>query len=99
MLGHVHPDADVLGTLLALGLALGTRGWTVAWGGPHPAPPVLAFLPGIQRYARLDSADGPLDGADLPDCSNPERTDGLLDRGRRPRTGSDINPHHHDNRG
>ena len=22
MLGHVHPDADVLGTLLALGLAL-----------------------------------------------------------------------------
>ena len=27
MLGHVHPDADVLGTLLALGLALRRRGW------------------------------------------------------------------------
>jgi len=27
MLGHVHPDADVLGTLLALGLALEARGW------------------------------------------------------------------------
>ena len=25
MLGHVHPDADVLGTLLALGLALADR--------------------------------------------------------------------------
>ena len=29
MLGHVHPDADVLGTLLALGLALEAKGWDV----------------------------------------------------------------------
>ena len=29
MLGHVHPDADVLGTLLALGLALEGRSWSV----------------------------------------------------------------------
>src|SRR3989442_1646618 len=83
MLGHVHPDADVLGTLLALGLALGTRGWTVAWGGPHPAPPMLAFLPGIERYARLERVEGPLDVAVLTDCPNPERTEGLLDEARR----------------
>src|SRR3989442_1498885 len=99
MLGHVHPDADVLGTLLALGLALGTRGWTVAWGGPHPAPPMLAFLPGIERYARLERVEGPLDVAVLTDCPNPERTEGLLDQARR--TGAAIVniDHHHDNRG
>jgi len=33
MLGHVHPDADVLGTLLALDLALAERGWSVVSGG------------------------------------------------------------------
>src|SRR5439155_6851806 len=33
MLGHVHPDADVLGTLLGLGLALEGRGWRVTFGG------------------------------------------------------------------
>jgi hypothetical protein len=35
MLGHVHPDADVLGTLLALGAALEARGWDVVYGGPR----------------------------------------------------------------
>ena len=35
MLGHVHPDADVLGTLLATGLALEKGGWSVVYGGPH----------------------------------------------------------------
>src|SRR5438552_12595693 len=49
MLGHVHPDADVLGTLLALGLALESRGWSVVYGGPHPAPSAPGFLPGVER--------------------------------------------------
>ena len=34
MLGHVHPDGDVLGTLLGLGLAMEKAGWTVTYGGP-----------------------------------------------------------------
>ena len=53
MLGHVHPDADVLGTLLAIGEALQTRGWSVSAGGPHPAPGALSFLPGVERYQVL----------------------------------------------
>jgi phosphoesterase RecJ-like protein len=98
MLGHVHPDADVVGTLLALGLALQARGWSVACGGPHPAPPLLGFLPGIDRYARLDRIGGPLDVVVLTDCPNPDRTEGLIDQARA--TGATVInvDHHHDNR-
>jgi phosphoesterase RecJ-like protein len=98
MLGHVHPDADVLGTLLALGLALEARGWQVAYGGPHPAPEVLAFLPGIERYRVLPRVEGPLDVVVLTDCPNPGRTEGLIDGARA--TGATIVniDHHPDNR-
>ena len=80
MLGHVHPDADVLGTLLALGAALQGRGWSVVYGGPHPAPAALGFLPGIERYAVLPSVPGTFDVAVLTDCPNPGRTEGLIDQ-------------------
>src|SRR5512145_1575122 len=63
MLGHIHPDADVLGTLLALGEALAARGFTVVEGGPHPAPALLSFLPGVERYRTLASVEGPFDVA------------------------------------
>jgi phosphoesterase RecJ-like protein len=98
MLGHVHPDADVLGTLLALGLALESRGWSVTYGGPHPAPDVLAFLPGVERYLPIRDVTGAFDVAVLTDCPNPARTEGLLERARA--SGATIVniDHHHDNR-
>jgi phosphoesterase RecJ-like protein len=98
MLGHVHPDADVLGTLLALGDVLAARGWRVIEGGPHPAPAVLSFLPGIERYRRLTTVDGPLDVVVLTDCPNPARTEGLIEGARA--TGATILniDHHPDNR-
>jgi phosphoesterase RecJ-like protein len=98
MLGHVHPDADVLGTLLAVGEVLAARGWTVTEGGPHPAPAVLSFLPGVERYRTIDAVRGPLDVAVLTDCPNPGRTQGLLEQARA--TGATILniDHHHDNR-
>jgi phosphoesterase RecJ-like protein len=97
MLGHVHPDADVLGTLLALGLALEERGWSVTYGGPHPAPSLLAFLPAIDRYHQLTRLDGPFDVVVLTDCPNPQRTEGLIEQARR--TGRRIVniDHHPDN--
>lgn len=98
MLGHVHPDADVLGTLLALALALEERGWKIACGGPHPAPESLAFLPGIERYARLESVAGPLDLVVLTDCPNPARTEGLLEQARAAGASVVNIDHHHDNR-
>jgi phosphoesterase RecJ-like protein len=94
MLGHVHPDADVLGTLLALGLALEARGWTVRYGGPHPAPDLLAFLPGVERYERLTGVDESFDVVVLTDCPNPERTEGLLEQARRG-GGQVLNIDHH----
>lgn len=97
MLGHVHPDADVLGTLLALGAALADRGWTVTWGGPHAAPSSLSFLPGIEKYQCLARVEGAFDVVVLTDCPNPDRTQGLMEQARR--TGAIINiDHHHDNR-
>jgi phosphoesterase RecJ-like protein len=98
MLGHVHPDADVLGTLLALGEALETRGWTVMAGGPHPAPAALDFLPGVRRYGVLKALEGRFDVVALTDCPNPDRTEGLLEAARAA-SGVVINiDHHPDNR-
>jgi bifunctional oligoribonuclease and PAP phosphatase NrnA len=98
MLGHVHPDADVLGTLLALDDMLTARGVTVTAGGPHPAPDVLSFLPGVERYRILSVIEGPLDVVVLTDCPNPLRTQGLLEQARA--TGATIVniDHHPDNR-
>ncbi len=98
MLGHVHPDADVLGTLLALGEVLASRGWHVIEGGPHPAPGVLSFLPGIERYRILTTVQSPLDVVVLTDCPNPARTEGLIQAARA--TGAAVLniDHHPDNR-
>jgi bifunctional oligoribonuclease and PAP phosphatase NrnA len=98
MLGHVHPDADVLGTLLALGLALEARKWDVVYGGPHPAPALLAFLPGVDRYRRLESLDGQFDVVVLTDCPNPQRTEGLIDQAKRAGKVIVNIDHHPDNR-
>jgi len=98
MLGHVHPDADVLGTLLALGLALEACGWGVVYGGPHPAPVALGFLPGVERYQVLKALDGVFDIAVLTDCPNPGRTEGLIDQAKAV-AGVVVNiDHHPDNR-
>jgi bifunctional oligoribonuclease and PAP phosphatase NrnA len=98
MLGHVHPDADVLGTLLGLGAALEARGWGVVYGGPHAAPAALGFLPGIERYAVLNGVEGAFDVAVLTDCPNPGRTEGLIDHARAAASVIVNIDHHPDNR-
>jgi bifunctional oligoribonuclease and PAP phosphatase NrnA len=98
MLGHVHPDADVLGTLLALGAALEGRGWQLTYGGPHPAPASLAFLPGVGRYEVLASLAGRFDVAVLTDCPNPARTEGLIDQAKAAASVVVNIDHHPDNR-
>ena len=98
MLGHVHPDADVLGTLMALGLALQARRWSVVAGGPHPAPGALAFLPGVEGYQVLKTLEGAFDVVVLTDCPNPDRTEGLIDAAKRASRHVVNIDHHPDNR-
>jgi phosphoesterase RecJ-like protein len=98
LLGHVHPDADVLGTLLALGLGLESRGWSLCAGGPHPAPDVLSFLPGVERYRRLDRLESRFDVAVMTDCPNPARAEHLFEPARGAATTLVNIDHHPDNR-
>jgi bifunctional oligoribonuclease and PAP phosphatase NrnA len=98
MLGHVHPDADVLGTLLALGLALESTGWTLSYAGPHPVPAVLAFLPGAARWQAWKTAPRTFDVIVLTDCPNDERTEGLLEQARGASSQVLNIDHHPDNR-
>lgn len=98
LLGHVHPDADVLGTLLGLGLALEGVGWRVTFAGPHPAPEVLAFLPGASRYEAWRAAPRRFPVIVLTDCPNHARTEGLLDQARGGPSHVLNIDHHPDNR-
>jgi phosphoesterase RecJ-like protein len=97
-LGHVHPDGDVLGTLLGLGLALSAAGASVTFAGPHPVPDVLTFLPGSDRWQVWKAAPGPFDIIVMTDCPNPDRSEGLLEAARGPRSRVLNIDHHPDNR-
>ncbi len=97
MLGHVHPDADVLGTLFGLGEALESTGWSVTCGGPHPVPGSLAFLPGAERFRTLRAIEDRFDLAVLTDCPDPERTEGLLEEAQRTAAAVVNIDHHPDN--
>jgi phosphoesterase RecJ-like protein len=98
MLGHVHPDGDVLGTLLGLGLGLEARGWSVTCAGPHPIPDVLAFLPGAPRWQTWSAPSRTFDVIVLTDCPNPDRTNGLLEAARGSARHVLNIDHHPDNR-
>jgi bifunctional oligoribonuclease and PAP phosphatase NrnA len=98
LLGHVHPDGDVLGTLLGLGLALEGNGWRARFAGPHPVPGVLGFLPGSDRWEVWSKAPRTFPVLVLTDCPNDGRTEGLLE-GARDSASQVLNiDHHPDNR-
>lgn len=46
LVGHVNPDPDCLGTMLAVGQGLRRLGKQVTWVSPDPVPVGLQFLPG-----------------------------------------------------
>lgn len=50
LVGHVHPDGDCLGSVLALGLALEQLGKQVCWLAELPLPGMYLFLPGSDRF-------------------------------------------------
>ncbi|MFZ5597903.1 MAG: DHH family phosphoesterase [Bacillota bacterium] len=84
--GHVVPDGDCVGSVLALGSVLEGMGKTVVMGSPDPIPETLRFLPGVDRFSSPygeEAASLDFDTFVLLDCSVPERLGGFrkyLDR-------------------
>lgn len=54
---HENPDPDGLGSLVALGLALGERGRRVARVSTGPLAEALEFLPGLDRIPEVRSGE------------------------------------------
>ncbi|NLI11969.1 DHH family phosphoesterase [Pelotomaculum propionicicum] len=71
--GHVLPDGDSLGSMLALGLALEKLGKKVTMGGADRVPAIYGFLPGVDRYVEGAPPAGEYDTFIVLDCSVPER--------------------------
>lgn len=71
--GHVMPDGDSLGSVLALGLTLESMGKKVTMAGPDPSPTIYDFLPGLDKYRVGLPPDGGFDTLVILDCSVPER--------------------------
>ncbi|HEY5881523.1 MAG TPA: bifunctional oligoribonuclease/PAP phosphatase NrnA [Nakamurella sp.] len=65
LVAHVHPDADALGSALALGLGLARRGTSVkvAFAEPDAVPESLRHLPGMALVVAADELVA--DGSDL----------------------------------
>ena len=98
LLAHLHPDGDVLGSMLGLGLALMGQGKPVTLAGPHPVPEPYRFLHGAEWIQQWKEAHGAYDVTVLLDCPDPARTGGLLDMVRERGTTVVNIDHHQDNR-
>ncbi len=82
VLGHLNPDPDAFGSMVALGLALRQRGATVrvSFGSPDALPPSLAVLDPGEIY--LPASQLPAEAPGLlvtVDCASLGRLDGLAD--------------------
>lgn len=71
--GHIMPDGDCLGSVLALGLSLEATGKKVVMAGPDPIPAIYEFLPGADRFQAGPPPDGAYDTFIALDCSVPGR--------------------------
>ena len=71
--GHVMPDGDCLGSVLALGLTLERLGKKVIMGGPDPIPEIYHYLPGLDRFIVGKPPEYEYDTFIVLDCSIPER--------------------------
>lgn len=75
ILAHVHPDADALGSALALGLALSRRGTQVqvSFGQPDQVPQSLRGLPGQELIVPAAGLDPDADLLITTDVNNEDR--------------------------
>jgi len=71
--GHVMPDGDSIGSVLALKLALEGAGRHAAAAGPDPVPSLYRFLPGVREYRIAETIEEKYDTFIALDCSVPHR--------------------------
>lgn len=71
--GHVQPDGDSLGSVLALGIALQAKGKEVTIVSSDPLPDLYDFLPGIKEVVVGSVPEKDYDLMVVLDCSVPER--------------------------
>jgi len=72
--GHIMPDGDSLGSMLALGKVLESFGKRVTMVSFDPVPDNLTFLPGTERLLIGDrELHGGFDAFVILDCSTPDR--------------------------
>jgi len=70
--GHLNPDGDTIGSMLAIGSVLKRLGKKVCLFSQDPVPENLRFLP-MARTIRSRPPAGKFDAAILLECSTPER--------------------------
>lgn len=75
ILAHVHPDADALGSALALGLAMRRLGAAVqvGFGAPERLPNSLSALPGVDLVTPVAALDPLADLVVTTDVNTPQR--------------------------
>ena len=72
--GHLNPDGDSIGSMLAIGSVLKRLGKKVRMFSQDPVPENLRFLPHAKSIrSRLPSSKARFDAAILLECSNPAR--------------------------
>ncbi|MEG6521705.1 DHH family phosphoesterase [Desulfotomaculum sp. 1211_IL3151] len=71
--GHVMPDGDSLGSVLALGMALQAKGKEVTMVSSDPLPDLYEFLPGIKEIVVGSVPEKNYDLLVVVDCSVRER--------------------------
>ena len=70
---HVDPDGDAVGSLVAMGLALGYLNKRVTIYNESPIPAVYRFLPGVQQIVNHLKPDAVFDTAIILDSGDLER--------------------------
>ena len=71
--GHINPDGDSIGSVLALGLVLEIMGKEVIMASPNPIPENLIFLPGVEKVVTDFRQLSGIDTFIMLDCSEPDR--------------------------
>jgi len=67
---HSDPDGDAVGSLLALGIAIGRRGQKTTIYNASPIPAVYRFLPSVERIVRHIKKASTYDLALIMDCGD-----------------------------